>query len=436
MRYYIETYGCAANRADELVIKEVMRRNGWVETNIEKADVLIVNTCGVKKPTEDRMLSRLSKLSSMGKPIVVAGCLPKINPNRLLRCRWSVALDSSSIHKVAEACQLALQGTMYFLLESSLMPDKPSLISKPLNGPIGVIEIQEGCNLACSFCATRFARGRAVSFPPSSILRALKEVVGKGAWEIWFTGQDVAAYNFEGIDLPNLLGMASKLDGDFMIRIGMMTPVYAERVKDGLASVMGHKVFKFLHLPVQSGSDKVLKIMARGHKVDLFYSLVDFFRERVDGLTLATDIIVGHPGEGEKDFELTVKLLEKVKPDVVNLSKYGDRPGTPASRMKKVPSHIIARRSRHLYGTVLHIMRERNEKWIGWEGYAVVTQRGTKKGTWIARNESYKPIVVKSDENLLGKRIEVTVEEAKSTHLVGRLLSKKEIKIEVSQYAI
>lgn len=428
MRYYLETYGCAANRADELVIREVMRKNGWIEADIDEADVLIVNTCGVKKTTEDRMFSRISKLSSTGKPIIVAGCLPKINPNGLLRYRWNVALNPSSVHKVIEACRLALKGVTYFLLEDGPIPDKPSFISKPLNGPIGVIEVQEGCNFACSFCATRFARGKVVSFPPNSILNALRDVVRRGAWEVWFTGQDVAAYNFNGIDLPGLLRMASELDDDFMIRVGMMTPVYAERIKEGLAGVMGHKVFRFLHLPVQSGSDKVLKIMARGHKVDLFYSLVDFFRERVDGLTLATDIIVGHPGEDEEDFELTVKLLERTKPDVVNLSKYGDRPGTPASKMRKVPSHIIAKRCRYLYGIILRIMKERNERWMGWEGYAVVTQRGTKKGTWMARNESYKPVVVRSDENLLGRRIEVTIEDARSTHLVGRLLSKKKLK--------
>ena len=431
MRYYLETYGCAANRADELVMREVLRRSGWVEASIDQADVLIVNTCGVKKPTEDRMFSRISKLSSIGKPIVVAGCLPRINPNGLLRYRWSVALDPSSVHRVVDACQLALRGVTHFTFEDGSMPDKPSFISRPLDGPIGVIEVQEGCNFACSFCATRFARGRVISFPPNSILRALSEVVRKGAWEIWFTGQDVAAYNFNGIDLPALLRMASELDGDFMIRVGMMTPVYAERIKEGLAGVMGRKVFRFLHLPVQSGSDKVLKVMARGHKVDLFYGLVDFFRGRVDGLTLATDIIVGHPGEEEEDFELTVKLLERVKPDVINLSKYGDRPGTPASKMKKVPSHIIAKRSRYLYGVILRIMRERNERWIGWEGHAVVTQRGTKRGTWMARNESYKPIVVRSDEHLLGRRIEVAIEGAEPTHLVGRLLSKKEVKIGV-----
>lgn len=432
MKYYIETYGCAANRADELIMKERMRRNGWLEASIEEADVLIINTCGVKKPTEDKVLSRLSKLSSTGKPIIVAGCLPKINLDRLLLYRWSVALDPSRVHKIVEASNLALSGAMHTLLEGEPIQDKPSLISEPLDGPIGVIEIQEGCNFNCSFCATKFSRGDTISFPPNSILKALEEIVRKGAWEVWFTGQDVAAYNFNGIDLPNLLRMATRLNGDFMIRVGMMTPVYAEKIKCGLADVIGHKVFRFLHIPVQSGSDKMLRIMARGHKVDLFYNLIDSFRRRVDRLTIATDIIVGHPGEDEEDFELTLKLLEKVKPDVINLSKYWDRPRTKASRMKKVPSHIISRRSRCIYGIALHIMRERNEEWIGWEGPAVVTERGTKGGTWIARNDSYKPIVIRSDENLLGRRVEVSIEGAEPTHLVGRLLSK----VEVPQYAV
>jgi len=433
VRYYIETYGCAANRADELVLKEVLRREGWLEVGIDEADVIVLNTCGVKKPTEDRMFSRLSKLSSYGKPIVVAGCLPRINPNRLFLYEWSVALDPSNVHKIAEGCRLAIQGARHLLLERSSLSDKPAFISMPLSGPIGVIEIQEGCNLACSFCATRFARGRVVSFPPGSIIRALKEIVKKGAWEVWFTGQDVAAYGYDGIDLPKLLDMVASLEEEFMIRVGMMTPIYAKRVKNGLAEVLGRKVFRFVHLPVQSGSDKMLKVMARGHKVDLFYELVDFFRSKVENLTLATDIIVGHPGEEEEDFELTVRMLEKTKPDVVNLSKYGDRPGTPASKMKKLPSHIVAKRSRYLYGLILELMKERNEKWIGWEGSAVVTQRGTKKGTWMARNFSYKPIVIKSDGDVLGARIDVLIEGARTTHLVGRLLAnpKKEIKIEV-----
>ncbi len=433
MKYYIETYGCAANRADELVIKEALRREGWVEVAIDDADVLILNTCGVKKPTEDRMVSRISKLSSRGKPLVLAGCLPKINPKRLLRYEWNVAIGPSRPDRIVEACKLAVEGTRHLLIDGDRPSDKPALISRPLDGPIGVIEIQEGCNFSCSFCATRFARGRVVSFPPGSIIRALKDIVARGGWEIWFTGQDVATYSYEGVDLPRLLKMASTLEGEFMIRVGMMTPVYAEKVKKGLADVMGRKVFRFLHLPVQSGSDKVLRIMARGHKVDLFYRLVDFFRERVKGLTLATDIIVGHPGEDEDDFELTVRLLERVKPDVVNLSKYGDRPGTPASRMKKVPSHIISRRSRYIYDMAMKTMKERNEEWVGWEGWATVTQKGTKKGTWMARNESYKPIVIHSDEYMLGRKVEVSIVGAEATHLLGRVL---EVKIEARNYSL
>ncbi len=424
MRYYIETYGCAANRADEVIMKEVLNKRGWVEDTIDRCDVIIINTCGVKKPTEDKILWRIRELSSLNKPVVIAGCLPRINLKRLRELRWNVAIDSNSVHRIDEACMYALNNSYHKIIFSERPPSKPSLTLKPLTEAIGVIEIQEGCTFECSFCATRFSRGRAISYPIHDIIKALESQVRNGAWEIWFTGQDVAVYDYGGIRLPDLLFLASEVEGDFMIRVGMMTPVYAARIEKKLIEAYKKisKAFKFVHLPVQSGSDKVLSLMRRGHKVDLFYRLVDSFRREIKWVTLATDIIVGHPGEEEEDFEETVKLIEKVKPEVVNLSKFGFRPGTHASRMKQIPTDIIAKRSRYLYGLILKIMEERNERWINWEGEAVVTQRGTKKGTWIARNFAYRPIVVKSEENILKRKLLVRIDGIAPTHLFGEVV--------------
>lgn len=432
MKYYIETYGCAANQADTIIMKEILGKRGYLEGSIDDSEVIIINTCGVKKPTEDKILWRVSKLKELKKPIVVTGCLPRINLNRLLRYEWNVALDSNGVHLIEKAVKLALSGKKGLTLFSERPAPKPLLINRPITPTIGAIEVQEGCSFECSFCATRFSRGKAYSYPAHDIIKALDRLVKQGAWEIWFTGQDVGAYRYGEVRLPRLLELASKVEGDFMIRVGMITPVYAAGIKEGLSQAYRKgKVFRFLHLPVQSGSDKVLSYMKRGHRISLFYRLVEFFREKVDGLTLATDIIVGHPGEEEEDFEQTVKLIERVRPDVVNLSKFGARPGTLAAKMKKIPTDVVARRSRYIYGIILRGMKERNERWIGWEGEAVVTQKGNKNGTWVARNYAYKPIVIRTDSFLLGKRVLLSVEDAASTHLYGKLLRTIERRISV-----
>lgn len=427
MKYYIETYGCAANQADTIIMKGILESRGYLEGSIDDSEVIIINTCGVKKPTEDKILWRVSKLKELNKPIVVAGCLPRINLNRLLRHEWNVALDSNGVHLIERAVKLALSGKKHVALFSKRPAPKPSLINRPITPTIGAIEIQEGCSFECSFCATRFSRGKLYSYPAHDIIKALDGLVKQGVWEVWFTGQDVGAYRYGDVELPRLLELASKVKGDFMIRVGMITPVYATRIKEGLSSVYKKgKVFRFLHLPIQSGSDKMLSCMRRGHGISLFYRLVEFFRKGIDGLTLATDIIVGHPGEEEEDFEQTVKLIENVKPDVVNLSKFGTRPGTLAAKMKKVPTDVVAKRSRYIYDIILRSMRERNERWIGWEGGAVVTQIGNKNGTWIARNYAYKPIVIRSDSFLLGRKVFLSIEDVAPTHLYGKLLRRVE----------
>ncbi len=421
MRYYIETYGCAANQFDSLLIAQALDENGWIRGDLNSADLVVLNTCGVKKPTEDKILFRLSELNRMGKNVMVAGCLTRIDPEALQKIGFSVAIDVRSINRVAEAAMMALKGARGEFILSENQYDKPSMLRRKLTETIGVIEIQEGCAYSCTYCATKLSRDGLYSFPDSSIVRAVSELARQGAREIWLTGQDVAAYRYENRDLVDLLHELDTIGADFYVRVGMSTPPFFRRIAQRLLSSYPKKTYQFFHLPVQSGSDRVLMDMKRGYRADLFRELVSMIRSRMPMATVETDVIVGFPTEEEEDFEMTLRLLEETRPNVVNISKYWKRPGTEAARLKDLDSRIVARRSRAIYELVMKIMKEENEKWVGWEGEAVITERGEKEG-FKGRNFAYKQIVVKSSENILGKNVRVVITGADAINLYARIV--------------
>jgi tRNA A37 methylthiotransferase MiaB len=181
------------------------------------------------------------------------------------------------------------------------------------------------------------------------------------------------------------------------------------------------KVFKFLHIPLQSGDDEVLKLMNRGYTVEEFRDIVSQFRRKFPQLTLATDIICGHPGESEEAHRRTIRLLEEIRPDIVNVSKFFPRPGTPAQEMNPLPSWKVKERTRKLAQICRNIAWDKNRKWLGWKGEILVEEKG-RGDSWIGRNIAYKPVAVKSTENLLGRFLEVRVVETFSTHLEAVLL--------------
>ncbi|HIE14939.1 TPA: radical SAM protein, partial [Candidatus Bathyarchaeota archaeon] len=211
-----------------------------------------------------------------------------------------------------------------------------------------------------------------------------------------------------------------KIKGNFFVRVGMMNPQWVKLILDDLIEVYkNEKIFKFLHLPLESGSDDILKLMNRGYKVEDFLEIVERFREEIPSLTLSTDIIVGFPSESNRDFEATVKIIKEVKPDVVNLSKFGPKPGTKAAKLKQLDPQIIKKRSRELHDLIKTVRLQCNRKWVGWGGEVLIDERG--KDGFIARNFAYKPIVIPASKNLFGEFVKVKIVKAKSNYLVGRI---------------
>ena len=213
----------------------------------------------------------------------------------------------------------------------------------------------------------------------------------------------------------------TEIDGDFCIRVGMMNPHTTIKILNDLVdSFDDPKVFKFLHLPVQSGSDRILKSMNRGHTISDYVQIVDAFRERFPNLTLSTDFIVGYPSETAEDFERTILLLEKTKPLKVNITRFSPRPNTPAANMPDILERVKKERSRALTKAYHEIASELHRSLVGLLTEVIVTEKG-KKGSVIARDPSYRNIVIQKNLKL-GERHPVRIVGARTNYLVGELV--------------
>jgi threonylcarbamoyladenosine tRNA methylthiotransferase CDKAL1 len=412
------TYGCSANRADSEIMATLLAEAGFgVVLDSDEPDLLIVNTCIVKGPTEDKVMRKLKDLERSGKRVIIAGCLPAAYPKLAKKFPGFAAIGVNSLD-IAEVVRDYLNGGKVELLTSSRKPKTGAKTLKH-NKLISIVEISQGCLSQCSYCASRLARGKLVSYPPENILAEVEDSVTRGAKEIWMTSQDNGCYGFDrGTNLAELLGQVVEIPGDFRVRVGMMNPGYLNNFLDELVQVYeNEKVFKFAHIPVQSGSDAVLKHMRRGYATKDFEAIVSEFRKNM-GLTLSTDIIVGYPSETEEDFKDTLALLERVKPDFLNLSKYWPRKGTPAGEAKQLPRSLVAERSKAVADLYSNILKEKNKELVGRDFSVAFTEE--RNGFSVGRNSLYRPVLVKG--NLVGKTCSVNITGTRKSELIGELI--------------
>jgi MiaB-like tRNA modifying enzyme len=423
---YVENYGCAANKFDfEVMLAHLMSAGYRFTDGASSADVIMINTCGVKKPTEDRIIGKIRVLSQLNKPLIIAGCLPKINFKAVLKAApgFAAALDPRSVDKILLAVKSAESGAKNKIFFSQKPIHKLRQPKIRLNPSIEVISISEGCAGACAFCCVRFARGVLFSYPKEDVVKRVSQAVSEGVREIWLTSQDNGAYGLDiKTNLAELLEDCCRAGGKFLIRVGMMNPNHVLRMLPELIDAYkDEKIFKFLHLPVQSGDNGTLMRMNRRYTVDEFKKIVHKFGEEIPETTLSTDVICGFPGESRQAFEKTLKIVEEVQPDIVNISKFFSRPKTPAMKMRHLDPNEVKDRSRKLTKLVRKVSLNRNRKWLNWAGEVLVDERG-KGSSWIGRNFAYKPIVIKSCENLFGRFVRAKVARVYSTYLEAELV--------------
>ncbi len=356
-KIYASVFGCPSNIADYEIALGLLKQTGFeIVESAEAADLNIIFTCIVKNPTEQRMVRMIQELTKPGKPLIVAGCMPKTSHRTIEKINPSASLvGPDSIEHIVDVACGALNGKKIIFVSDERKP-KLGLPRIRKNKTVGIVPISIGCLSQCSYCAVKFARGRLQSYPIEKIVEEVGKLVKESCAEIWLTSQDNGCYGFDTeTNLAALLKKVCLVDSKFKIRVGMMNPAYVknEKLLNGLVEAYkNEKVMKFLHLPVQSGSDRILRLMKRGYTVAEFEKIVERFRKEIPDLFLSTDIIIGFPGETEKDFQATIKLLKKVKPNKVNVSKFGARPGTEASKMKQLDIKIINERSKRLHRIV------------------------------------------------------------------------------------
>jgi MiaB-like tRNA modifying enzyme len=423
MRVFIKSYGCSTNLADGEVLAGCLREAGFkLADSASDANLLIFNCCAVKGPTENRMIETLKRVPPE-KKLVVAGCLPLISFERLRReVRFDGVVGPAAGRQIVDVVSRVSEGCKVVELEGSLSakPDfcLPRLRSNPV---VSVVPVNYGCLGSCAYCCVVFARGHLRSYSISQVVDRVRKDLAAGAREFWITSQDAACYGRDiGANLATLLKALGDVEGDFRVRVGMMTPNLVIDILDELIDAFANgRVFKFLHLPVQSGDDTVLKRMRRFYGVEDFKQIVKAFRHAFPDVTLATDVICGFPGENREAFEKTIALVNDIKPDIVNISKFFGRPRTAAAEMRDglVEKAEIKRRSAEMARLTKRISLQRNQRWNGWIGEVLVDEKGKKPDSWIGRNFAYKPVVVRSSKNLLGEILQAKVVKAFQSHL-------------------
>ncbi len=423
---YIEAYGCSASFSDfELTAGQLQNLGYEIVEDPKNSDINIIITCSVKTATSNKMTHRINQLTRNEKPLIVGGCLPKtelstiekINPNASI-------MGPNSIDSVGNIVKQTLSGKKVVVLDDSKRP-KINLPKLRINPIVDIVEIGSGCLSACTFCQVKIAKGTIRSYPPDDIKNQIISSVNEGCKEIWLTSTDNACYGLDMfMDLADLINTVSSIDDKFITRIGMMNPMH---VKNNFSKLVNsfddEKIFKFLHIPVQTGSDKILKSMKRGHTTAEFISMVEKFRKSFPLSAISTDIIVGYPEETDDDFIKTKHLIESLNLDVVNLSKYGARPGTEAIKLPQLDNSVIKERSQILSKIIKEHSLKCNSKWLDWEGDCIVDEIGKKPNTMIGRNFAYKPVVVQGGDDLLGKEIKVQITDYSSNYLLGSKIS-------------
>jgi MiaB-like tRNA modifying enzyme len=397
-RVYIETYGCRYNFGDTENLVEVLRKYGSsFVASPEEADAVVVNTCTVVGPTERRMLRRLSALRE--KPLYVTGCMPLVQRESILAVCSPVIITPDQIHEAYRTVQTVAPAG------------------------VGIVQIAKGCLGRCAYCITRKARGPLESFPLEEIYVQVRAFVKAGTFEIQLTAQDVSAW---GLDkrrtLPDLLSGLCDLPGKYRFRVGMMNPATVMGILDELVDTFeSERLFRFVHLPVQSGSDRILKMMERDYTVQDFEDIVSAFRRRYPDITVATDIIVGFPGETSDDFSRSLDLVGRIKPSKVNITRYSQRPFTGPFAEKDFPDSIKKDRSRILNAYAEEQYTAINRQLLDTVVSCVVTEK-LKPGSVMARTASYQGVVIREDLSI-GSVADVSLKKDRKYFFIGDRIS-------------
>ncbi len=431
--FYIETYGCTSNKADSYIISNALKKSNYTQTSLEDAQFVIINTCAVKEQTENKIKARLKNLYELfhnnpNKHTIIAGCLPHIAPNYIevikkIVPNFSAIIDLDNIHVIPEIFQDIKEGKENLIFKSEKPIDKAEFYIDHEPGKItGIIPISEGCLGSCTYCCVKNARGKLNCYNPKRIVENIEYQLNQGIKQVYLTSQDCSTYRYNGTNLLDLVKQIVNLDFRFFLRIGMINPSFLiDNIYQLISIFKLNKVYQFLHIPIQSGSNRILKIMQRKYLIPDIVNKIGILRDSFPNLTISTDIICGFPGETEDDFYRTIDFIKWLKPEILNISKFTPRPGTKAKDMMQLDSRIIKERSIQLSRVFRKSLTNINEKWKDWEGEVLVLHEGTKRNQAFGRNIAYKNIFIDKFKGEFGNFVNVEIHRVDGFNLFGKI---------------
>ncbi|XP_051466818.1 threonylcarbamoyladenosine tRNA methylthiotransferase [Apus apus] len=429
-KIWIRTWGCSHNNSDGEYMAGQLAAYGYkITDNSAEADLWLLNSCTVKNPAEDHFRNSIKKAQEGKKKVVLAGCVPQAQPRQDYLKGLSI-IGVQQIDRVVEVVEETIKGHSVRLLGQKkdngkrlggARLDLPKIRRNPL---IEIISINTGCLNACTYCKTKHARGDLASYSIEELVDRAKQSFQEGVCEIWLTSEDTGAYGRDiGTDLPTLLWkLVEAIPEGAMLRLGMTNPPYILEHLEEMAKILNHpRVYAFLHIPVQSASDSVLMDMRREYCIADFKQVVDFLKEKVPGITIATDIICGFPGETDEDFQETMKLVEQYKFPSLFINQFYPRPGTPAAKMHQVPAAVKKQRTKDL-SQLFHSYNPYDHK-VGERQRVLVTEESFDSNYYVAHNPFYEQVLVPKNPLLMGKMVEVNIYEAGKHFMKGQPVS-------------
>lgn len=430
---YIETYGCSANKNNTEIIAGLLRQSGYQLTaNKGIAEILIINTCIVKGKTETKIKRRIQDLSKLyrNKLMIIAGCMPETDKNELKKIYPKALLlgthhakDILKLIKDYNEDKLTSEKEKEYLRFSN--EEKLCLPKIPDNKLISITQISEGCLGNCTFCKARLAKGYLFSYSEDKILKSIESDLKNGAKEIWITSQDCASYGLDRnkLELPSLLKKILDLKHNFKLRLGMMNPDNLFQIKNEILNIyQNKKLYKFLHIPIQSASNIVLTDMNRQYKIEQAKEIIKKFKKEIPDITIATDIIVGYPTETEEDHKKNLELINEFKPDVLNLSKFSSHKLTLAGKLKLLDKRVINKRASEIMEIHRKTAQENKQKFKNKEINVFVNKKTDIPNIYEARDENYNIVLIKSDDkSILGKTIKVKIKDIGVHHMIGKI---------------
>lgn len=427
-KLYIETLGCQMNKSDSERIKGIMSHFGYIETGEDDADFLIVNTCSIRKLSEDKAYSKLGNWGARKKrgediKIGICGCVAQQEKENLLKKFPYIDLIFGT-HNIYELPNLLKEEGRICAITNKPVEEKEYNIIRT-KGINAWLPIMEGCNNFCTYCVVPYTRGRERSRTIENIIKEAKEILSKGYKEITLLGQNVDSWGKDlknGLDFADVLYELDKLEGDFRIRF---TTSYPTDITDKVINAVknGKKICECFHIPMQSGNDRILKMMNRRYNVEEYTKIVRHIQNEIDNVTVTSDFIAGFPSETEEEFQDTIKMIKELSLDYSNTAAYSPRPNTPAGKMvdKFIPDDIKKRRLFELNEAVKEASFNSNKKYTEKILEVLVEKEKFKNNKRIleGRLRNNKVVHFESDKYKVGDFVSVKLNKASTWCLFG-----------------